>query len=372
LEEKILLEEDPVAFEVREQYLRVNARTYKWKIFDAVYLAFLVGLGILLWFTLPNERSETIIGFTLINASTVALAIFVWPIFSGPVLFKRRNIFRTFIAILLLIIGVLIIIFQYDSAPGAIVIASIFSVALLFLISKAFLLIEDSEVYANTVLQELKTTRSSLSHGLAMGYFYNFLVPVCESISNETVVEVEKGRGDMVKTSLSHPYFFVVIPSSLPEDKIKESVANGIRDKHFYSCKIMNPQQHRPMFFNLVSWNQETATSDGLFDIPTTIGTLINFARLESPKDYSIEMEITKFQNVLVFLIAKHPHIAEKIRIISIQWPINYSHLNAAIREAISVYPPEFAPGLTLSPTQSLNDWLSTVEDVIDRKDEEE
>jgi len=320
---------------------------------------------------LKVETTAAIIGVILINGSLAAFILHFGRILSGPKIFRRRNIFRSVLSVILFVPGLaLVITFHLETSLTLVI--SFLSVSVLYLVTKAFLLIEDSENYSDYLLQELKTTRNSLSHGLAMGYFYNFLVPVCENINIGTEVLVEKGRGEMVKTNLSHPYFFVVIPSSLPEDKIKESVNAGLRDKHFGSCKIMNNVQHRPMFFNLTKWDETSMTSDGLFDIPTTIGTLINFSRLESPKNYSIELEITKFQNVLVFLIAKHPHIAEKIRIISIPWPINFQHLNAVIDQAFMVPPPEFAPGLTLSPTQTLRDWLSGIEDVIDNKEEDD
>jgi len=170
----------------------------------------------------------------------------------------------------------------------------------------------------------------------------------------------------MEPASLRHNYFFIIIPRSIPEDKIKDDVSKAVNQKQFWSCKIMNAQQHRPMFFYLTSWDEEAKTCDGLFDIPTTIGTLLNYQRIEAPKGYSIEAEIVKFQNVLIYLVARHPKIKDRVRILSVPWPVTAEVVHTAIKEALRTEPAEFPTGLTLEPVQPPNDWLTKVEHAID------
>lgn len=104
-----------------------------------------------------------------------------------------------------------------------------------FLISKFFFMAEDAELQVERLEEMLAEARRSPGVGLAMSYFFNFLVPTCANLNDKVLDTSMTINGKLCKlTSGSH--FFVFVPRALDGDlkqklqsmQQKEGVAQGM------------------------------------------------------------------------------------------------------------------------------------------------
>ncbi|CAF4253440.1 unnamed protein product, partial [Rotaria magnacalcarata] len=76
---------------------------------------------------------------------------------------------------------------------------ALFATALLILTTKFFFLIEDEQVRIERLERELKKAKQSAGMGMALSYFYNFIVPTAANIRSmdegHTPIDMEVSRG---------------------------------------------------------------------------------------------------------------------------------------------------------------------------------
>jgi len=210
---------------------------------------------------------------------------------------------------------------------------SIFEMGALFFIQKFFFVAEGDEVRIERLENELKEAKRAPGMGMALSYFYNFIIPTAVNLRNEeeeecTPIDMEIKRGEMAEYSLKKSHLLVFVPRNLDGSDMKVFLRNISQDRQVLQGKPKEKPgkaTHRPMFVYFLEWNQDTKTCNGLFDIPTIISSIWDRAQDEikhHPNEkeeliLEMEKEIMDFQNKLHQLVAKNEVTRRCVRILS-------------------------------------------------------
>jgi len=251
-------------------------------------LLLIVGLIIIFYFgEVDNFQDE--IGNLLFNGGISPLILASWAVFTGPSSFRRLHAIRTITAGLLFSIGLVILLITQQIS---IVVfgTSIFEMGALFFIQKFFFVAEGEEYKIDRLEKELEEAKRSPGMGMALSYFYNFIIPTASNLRNEgddvehTPIDMEIKRGEMAEYSLDRSHLLVFVPRNLDGSDMKVFLRNISQDRKVLQGK---PKErpgnatHRPMFVYFLDWNEEKKTCNGLFDIPTIISSVWDRAQDE-------------------------------------------------------------------------------------------
>jgi len=204
---------------------------------------------------------------------------------------------------------------------------AIFEIGVLFFVSKFFFLQEDEELQIERLESQLEEALRSPGTGMALSYFYNFILPTCANLSSKeenhgvTMIDMEIARGQFDTFSLTNSSLLVFIPRDLEGSDMKAFLRNITMDKKVIQGKPKEKPgkgTHRPMFVYFLEWNEKEKTCNGLFDIPTIISSCYDRKLEEKELESSIPQEILDFQNRLIELISKNPLTKNKVKLISV------------------------------------------------------
>ncbi|MFC0773390.1 STING domain-containing protein [Terrimonas alba] len=181
------------------------------------------------------------------------------------------------------------------------------------------------DVVCNHIKKELTKVSESSDLGLlpstalAIGYYYSFIKKVCEDI--HSAGKIKTGDGADAKEIIVKDFkFHVIIPADLDD--------NGVEDfKILYNKKqslknamtgsMSSTRRGYPFVFKVEppGQNEQGEITIDLFDVPTTLNTLVHTIKLYMPPDQlgkneNIERlerrELANFAKALEFLISKN------------------------------------------------------------------
>jgi len=179
---------------------------------------------------------------------------------------------------------------------------------------------------------ELEEAKRSPGMGMALSYYYNFIIPTAANIRKDepTPVDIEISRGNNVNSMMKSNHILVYLPRDLDGADLKALIRNMLNDKKIIQGRPVEKAggaTHRPMFVYFLDWNTESKTCDGMFDIPTIISSCWDRAKDQKELEVNIRQELIDFQNNLYSLIKKNPVTADCVKIVSV--PINGLEINS-------------------------------------------
>lgn len=156
-----------------------------------------------------------------------------------------------------------------------------------------------------------------ISDGLAVGYFYNFIKRMFDSLSQSSEVRTETMKYPFAYEDVS---LEVIIPKALTASEIQKC-----KEFVFDSDEVRLPiEMGRDMSFFVQSLANE---SKKVVDFPTTIGSIVEFLKIDTEslsgflevdiesKDWKERqsLELEKFKSILDFLISSYPVTQGKV-----------------------------------------------------------
>lgn len=324
-------------YEVRQPILAAPSRAglvagyADWVLFTA-----LLAVGLAMTASAVAEWSWTCdMGEMLVESGLLPLVISLWAVAVGAGNeFRRHNLIKAATAAAVLAAGVALLSQRSgpcddDSAnPGAdeLVGKSLFAAGVFFLISKFFMLEEDTSLRIDRLERQLAEAVASPARGLALSYFYNFVVPTAANLrragegggDGSTPVRWEVARGQFEPRRLVTSRLLLLVPRGLaPGDDLKGALSSLARSGAAGQGQPVpreGDSTHRPMFCYFLRSSPDSAECDLLFDLPTIVSSIAQRAEDERslpagerpalPVD--VGREIREVQNHLVTLVAGH------------------------------------------------------------------
>ncbi|CAF1186524.1 unnamed protein product [Didymodactylos carnosus] len=284
-------------------------------------------------------------GAAFLIAGIIPLILTIWLVLTGASMFRKMNILKTVISSIILIIGIILVtIANEQNRP--IVGYALFATALLMIITKYFFFVEDEQIRIQRLERELRKAKQSAGMGMALSYFYKFIVPTAANIRSlddgSTPIDMEIARGKFEEYQLNNGKLFVIVPRDLDGSDMKIFLK---RISSLPNPAVMQgkPKErpgndtHRPMFVYFLECNTEKKECNGLFDIPTIISSCWDRHKNEQHhRRYTVNVadEIIIFQNQLISLINEHPITRGKVRILSFpSLPFRFEDIKYAVTQ---------------------------------------
>ncbi len=294
------------------------------KVLDAALFLTLLALGVLVLY-FREELKLGVFGEIFVNAGVAPLILCSWALLLGSSVFRRQNLLKALSAAVIFSAGYGIMNYEGEAEVDWQHVLSIFAPAFLelgvvFLISKFFFMAEDAELQVERLEEELVAVRRSPGVGLAMSYYYNFLLPTCANlVAAVTGSTIVVNNAQLILTEGRR--FFVFIPRTLDENtdiraqlrdmQASGAVAQGKPTEH--------SKTHRPMFIFLLQSDVATKTCGFGFDIPTVVSSCWDRARQEGSEEarQRVPDEIVDFQNELQRLVSSSEATRDKVALVS-------------------------------------------------------
>mmetsp|Transcript_23422 Transcript_23422/g.61319 ORF Transcript_23422/g.61319 Transcript_23422/m.61319 type:complete len:456 (-) Transcript_23422:182-1549(-) len=342
-----------------------------------------------------SEGISNVLGAILFAAGLTPAVIYSWSFFLGYGLRRTQDLLRALSSATIMAVGA----GMMNSGSGEsyeLFAAGLFEIGVLFFVEKFFFLAGDEEKIIKALRLELHEALRSPGTGMAMSYFYNFVLPTASCLAGDHPdIDMEKSRGVFEDYTLSTPTFFIFIPRTLDGTDLKKALSDGTRSGMLRMGKPRPPKDsdrpHRPMFMYFLQSDPERGTCDGMCDFPTIISscwdrmedrkarhvqarasavespdghiddrafsavsesrTRVNsIARLrrtarepltaslgiaeEEGLDVTIPKELRDFQNALLDLVLSNPITAQSVQIVSIPAPpLDFSSLSAMLHD---------------------------------------
>lgn len=318
---------EPVSFRVDNVLTEAPEEGIDWNtVLDVFLFTALFVLGITaLYFR--DELKSAVFGEILVNSGITPIVLAVWALMLGSRLFRRQNAIKAVSAGIVFSLGYGILhwegeldMFDFSSLIG------LFGPALLelgfvFFIGKVFFLAEDAELQVERLEKDLDEARRSPGLGLALSYFYNFLLPTASNfVGLNTVIHI--GQPSQQHTLTHGKRLFVFIPRHLNDTDIKVELRKMQTERLAFQGKPADKSPtHRPMFLLFLENDEEKKTCGFGFDVPTVIGSCWDRARFsENPEEAKerVVKEILDFQNSLQELVDKNETTRERVVLVSI------------------------------------------------------
>ena len=189
----------------------------------------LVGAGVALTVVTLGATTTLLLalGNILIDGGFTPLVLALWRLLVGYGLRRRDDAVRVATAAVLIVVGYFVAALSPDIGSVQWVSdrlgPALFAIGALFFISRLFFIAEDDEKRIKALEEELQRARQSPAFGLALSYFYNFVLPVSRNLRADTAeinVLVERGS-EKTRCALRERTFFVLVPRDLTGADIK-------------------------------------------------------------------------------------------------------------------------------------------------------
>jgi len=301
---------------------------------DVVLFTTLLGMGlaVLYW---RKELGLDTFGGIFVNSAITPWVLATWSLLLGSSIFRRQNMVKAASAGICFSTGYLLLHYAGEveepwdfSSLLPLVGPALFEMGVVFFISKVFFMAEDAELQVERLEAELEAAKRSPGMGLAMSYFYNFLLPTAANWAGVgTKLELSK---DTFVTVAEGPWLLVFVPRDLNEIDFKAQLRQMQTDKHVFLAKPVEAPgaSHRPMFLYVLSKDDATKTAGFCFDVPTVISSCYDRAKKEAADAETEEgkreafanviREIVDFQNCLQELVKDNPITKERVQLVSI------------------------------------------------------
>eukprot|EP00039_Didymoeca_costata_P020842 m.342597 g.342597 ORF g.342597 m.342597 type:complete len:405 (+) comp21600_c0_seq1:109-1323(+) len=303
-------------------------------------------MGVIIAYRSTTDK-EGVVGNMLFLAGLTPTIIYFWSFLLGYGLRRRYDLLRVAVASIIMIAGVSIM--RGESLYETFGIG-LFEIGALFFIEKFFFLVSDDEKIIKILREELAEARKSPGTGMAMSYYYNFILPTASCLTGDAKtpqgVDMEISRGKFEDYTLKNDaLLYVFIPRTVNETDLKKELSSGQRSGALRMGKPKAPagqEGHRPMFMYFLSASEEDKTCQFMFDVPTIISAcwnryLDNSSKLpekllDSKLEASIPREIVDFQNELLSLVESHQETKNTVRLVSIPPPpIDFKRINKVL-----------------------------------------
>ncbi|CAF1517839.1 unnamed protein product [Rotaria sp. Silwood1] len=284
-------------------------------------------------------------GAAFLIAGIILAILSTWLVLTGASMFRKINLLKLGTALIVLIIGIALVAIAKEQNQ-LIVGYALFATALLMLITKFFFLVEDEQIRIQRLERELQKAKQSAGMGMALSYFYNFVVPTAANIRSmdegHTPIDMEVARGKFEEYQLQNDQLFIIVPRDLDGSDMKVFLKN-LSSSSNASVIQGKPKErpgndtHRPMFVYFIEWDPEKKECNGLFDIPTIISSCWDRHKNDKNDQHyivNVADEIMIFQNQLLSLINEHPITSGKVRILSFpSLPLRFSDMKHTVSQ---------------------------------------
>ncbi|GBG29988.1 Hypothetical Protein FCC1311_062082 [Hondaea fermentalgiana] len=357
---------------------------------DGLHVLFFVALlvGGMAFLREVKEDELSAQGFTsvlFVSAGITPAVIFGWSLLLGRGLQRSKDLVRVLVSGILIAAGVAIWTEDEGSLHEEFAMGLV-SIGALFFLEKFFFIGADSETELLDTKRRLALALSSPGRGMAMSYFFNFVVPTVSCLAAEpndpTPVDMEKRRGEFEQYELKSSVLNVLIPRVLDGTDLKGALSAATRSKAVrMGLPKAGPEGHRPMFLYFWDHDETSRSCDLMFDLPTIISscwdrkrdleergeatlagegvhqaesfepTVAGLSNLVSkslsflddksaiapPPTVDIVREVRDFSNELFRLCASNPKTVGRVRIISLpSVPVIDDELKATIIQHVS------------------------------------
>eukprot|EP00041_Stephanoeca_diplocostata_P016358 m.321950 g.321950 ORF g.321950 m.321950 type:complete len:467 (-) comp20339_c0_seq6:99-1499(-) len=236
--------------------------------------------------------AQGILGGILFAAGLTPAVIYSWSFFLGYGLKRGQDALRAATSMCIMAVGIGLNEGRdlYDSFT-----TGLFEIGALFFIEKFFFLASDDEKIIKALRVELAEALRSPGTGMAMSYFYNFVLPTAACLAPPTQsstqdsatetaagddsvgVDMEKSRGVFEDYTLRTRRLYVFVPRTLDGTDMKKELSAGTRSGVLRMGKPQPPRgadgAHRPMFMYFLRADTEARTCDGMCDFPTIVSS---------------------------------------------------------------------------------------------------
>jgi len=236
----------------------------------------------------------TEIGLVLIGAAMTPLLLSLWALIFGLGTKRSDDFTRVGITFFAYFVGVMLCSWDVDHVGqwGS----KAFYMAMMFIINQLMLIEPDPEQATQSLMTKYKQALASAGTGMALSYFYNFVLPTAQSLeacvkAGTIRIQLEGAQrgqfSDAEFRPVTTPRLNVICPRDLPIDDgdIKKQIRTLTQAKGGLKVGRLLPPQgvggHRPMFLNFLEAPSEGGAADSeaertpimsaMLDIPTII-----------------------------------------------------------------------------------------------------
>ena len=241
-----LSEKHTAIFEVTSPLGPAPRKGLNWrKYLDGCFFAALLITGVTIVFSTASIDAMISFGSMFFDGGLTPLLISVWTLVTGATMFRKMNVIRIIVSTILLVVGVTILRVQ-DQVSTLSIGYALFEIGALFFINKFFFLAEDNELWIERLERQLEEAKRSPGVGMAMSYFYNFIVPTAANLRTKeegaTPIDMEISRGQFQEYTLKHSELFVFVPRDLDGSDMKLFLRNISNDKSVIQGKPKSDQ----------------------------------------------------------------------------------------------------------------------------------
>ncbi|EOD39342.1 hypothetical protein EMIHUDRAFT_108891 [Emiliania huxleyi CCMP1516] len=215
------------------------------------------------------------IGLMLFDAALLPFVLATWAALLGLGTRRAKDVTRAAIALVLLVLALL---FRSDTEPvtRGELFELAFIVGTVHFVNNLLMLEDDPEADVAALVRKYRRALSLAGTGIAMGYFFNFVLPIVRAIDGgrkrlpgsaaATPLPIMlDGKNEALRGSCA---LNILIPRDLPDAYLRDA----IRKLASPSGTIIGDQSFRPMPVTFLPLTD--GITDGMFDIPTAVNAL--------------------------------------------------------------------------------------------------
>jgi hypothetical protein len=269
---------------------------------------------------------------------------------------RKQDLVRVVVSLVWVAVGMGMISVASAPLPYGAVMLGVFGgamveIVVLIAIQKFFWFAEDDAKVIQRLEETVEQLRTSASYGLALSYFYNFVLPICSHLrvpaenNGVTPIDIEIGKNQFSQGELTDSSLYILVPRNLEAGAdIKATLRAGTDDKVLQSGKPQPlagaPPSHRPMFIFFVKLS--AASTMHAVDIPTVLSSIRDRADAAKKQaeanrqngvkqtvvQVDIEREIHTFTNALLELVQGDERARQLVHVLMVpSMPFNHDVL---------------------------------------------
>jgi hypothetical protein len=271
---------------------------------------------------------------------------------------RKQDLIRVAVSAVWVAVGLGMISKATEGLPYGAVLLGVFGgsmveIVVLIAIQKFLWFAEDDAKKIQRLEDTIEQLRHSASYGLALSYYYNFIIPICSHLrlpsenGGVTPIDLEIGKNQFSQGELTDSSLYILIPRCLNAGAdIKATLRSGTDDKVLQSGKPQPlpgaPASHRPMFIFFVKLTSTPQSTMHAVDIPTVLSSIRDRADAAAKQaeanrqngvkqtvvQIDIEREIHTFTNSLLELIRSDERTRQLVQVLMVPaMPFNHDVL---------------------------------------------